>query len=330
MSGPLRVALLGPGCTAFADGLAPLVKATCVLDRIEADTSAAERDRMLAGADALIAIALDKSAPAMPKLKLVQVPGAGTDAVDVAAIPRGVPLCNVFEHEPGCSEYALLAMLEWVARLASADRAVRAGDWTRSARYGGAPHGEIANKTVAIVGVGRIGRAVARRAKAFDMRVIGVNRTVRSGERDFDAMFGLDRLEEAMGQADFVVLGCALTPETRGLIGARAFAAMKPTTFVVNVARGPVIDEAALWDALSSRRIGGAAIDTWWRYPPGGRCDPAKEPYRFDTLDNVILSPHIGGWTTGTVERRTRFMAENLGRLARGETLENQVAVGTR
>ncbi len=330
MSAPLRVALLGPGCTAFADGLAPLLETKWTLDRIEASTGAADAASMLAGANAVIAIQLDRSAPDMPHLKMVQVPGAGTDGIDLAAIPRGVPMCNVFEHEPGCSEYALLAMLEWCIRLAAADRAIRGGDWSRSARYGGAPQGEIAHKTVAVVGVGRIGRAVARRAKAFEMRVMGVNRTVRPDEHDFDAMYGLDRLHEAMGQADYVVLACALTPETRGLIDAAALAAMKKSTLLVNVARGPVIDEAALWDALSNRRIGGAAIDVWWRYPAGGRGDPAMAPYRFDALDNVILSPHIGGWTTGTVERRTRFMARNLDRLARGEKPENQVAVGTR
>ena len=221
-------------------------------------------------------------------------------------------------------------MLEWSIRLGPADADMRRGDWSRSSRFGGAPDGELAGRTVAIVGMGRIGRAVARRAKAFDMRVIGVNRTLRAGEPDVDAMFGLDRLADAVRDADFVVLGCALTPETRGLIDARILAAMPPHAVIVNVARGPVIDEAALYAALKERRIGGAVIDTWWRYPTVPSQDVAQWPYRFDLLDNVILSAHIAGWTTGTVARRTRAMAANLDRLARGEPLDNVIATGGR
>jgi len=158
--------------------------------------------------------------------------------------------------------------------------------------------------------------------------VIAANRTVRTGEANVDAVFGLGQLVDALREADFVVLGCALTPETRGLIDARALAAMKPHAVIVNVARGPVIDEAALWQALSTRRIGGAVIDTWWRYPTIATEDTTAWPHRFDTLDNVILSAHIAGWTTGTIERRTRVMAENLDRLARGEKLANVIAIG--
>jgi phosphoglycerate dehydrogenase-like enzyme len=179
-----------------------------------------------------------------------------------------------------------------------------------------------------VVGLGRIGRAVARRARAFGMRVIAANRTIRDDARDVVAVRGLDALESVLAEADYVVLACALTPETTGLIGKAAFAAMKPTAVIVNVARGPVIDEAALYEALAQRRIGGAVIDTWWRYPDGAQADLAAAPYRFDLLDNVILSPHIAGWTTGTVERRILAMARNLDRLSRGEPLENRIHVG--
>jgi phosphoglycerate dehydrogenase-like enzyme len=99
---------------------------------------------------------------------------------------------------------------------------------------------------------------------------------------------------------------------------------------IVNVARGPVIDEAALYAALKDRRIGGAVIDTWWRYPTVPTEDVANWPFRFDLLDNVILSAHIAGWTTGTVVRRTRAMAANLDRLSRGEPLDNVIVIGGR
>jgi phosphoglycerate dehydrogenase-like enzyme len=162
------------------------------------------------------------------------------------------------------------------------------------------------------------------------MRIMSANRTAREREPDIDRAVGLDRLNVVLADSDFVVLSCALTPETRGLIGAGAFAAMKPNAVVINVARGPVIDEAALWQALSTRKIGGAVIDTWWRYPETPQDDTDSWPHRFDQLENTILTPHIAGWTEGTIARRTRFMARNLDRLARDGKLENIIGMGAR
>jgi phosphoglycerate dehydrogenase-like enzyme len=318
----MRAVLIGPSSHPYRDGLAKAVTTEWSFANVDGASAAAA----LAEADAAISIAWNRDSPPAPRLRLVHVPGAGTDLVDAAALPPGVRLCNCFEHEPAVAEYALLGMLEFAQRLHRADRDMRRGNWSRSSRFGGAPGGEIFGRTVAIVGLGRIGRAVAARARAFGMRVIAANRTLRAGEKDVDAVFGLDRLADALAQADFVVLGCALTPETRGLIDARALAAMKPGAVVVNVARGPVIDEAALFDALANRRIGGAVIDTWWRYPAAVEEPPAGWAHRFDLLDNVVLSPHVAGWTSGTVARRTAAMAANLDRLARGEALENVVA----
>jgi phosphoglycerate dehydrogenase-like enzyme len=327
----MRALLLGPAVQAYRAGLQSLV--TTPWDFV--DVGVAMDDpalgREIATADAAIAIFFDAKAPAAPRLKLLQVPGAGYDGIQIPALPTGTSLCNCFEHEPGCSEYAMLAMLEWSIRLSKADAEMRRGDWSRSSRFSGAPSGELAGRTVAVVGMGRIGRAVAKRAKAFEMRVIGVNRTVRADEPNLDGFFGLDQLADAVRDADFVVLGCALTPETTGLVDARVLAAMKRDAVIVNVARGPVIDEAALYDALSARRIGGAVIDTWWRYPAARQQDNAAAwPQRFDLLDNVVMSAHIAGWTVGTVARRTRVMASNLDRLARGEALANVIAIGGR
>ena len=183
-------------------------------------------------------------------------------------------------------------------------------------------------RRVVVVGLGRIGRAVARRARAFDMRVLAVNRSADKTDPNVERVVGLDRLHATLGEADFVVLACALTPETRGLIGTAALAAMKPGAVIVNPARGPVIDEAALYDALLHHRIGGAAIDTWWDYPPSAVPRDPSTTLPFHRLDNVLLSPHVAGWTTGTVRRRTLEMARNLDRLARGEPLNNPVMKG--
>jgi phosphoglycerate dehydrogenase-like enzyme len=320
-----RVAVLvGPSAAPFRDGLADAVTTPWEVVVVPDDVTRAAD--VIAGAEAAITVRYGREWPAAPKLRLIHVPGAGYDGIDLDAVPGGIAVCNVFEHEPGVSEFALLAMLEWCHRLGPADRDMRQGDWSRSSRFGGAPDDELADKTLVIVGLGRIGSAVARRARAFDMRVVAVNRTASRADPNVERVAGLDALRDTLAEADFVVLACALAPETRGLIDAAALAAMKPTAVVVNVARGPVIDEGALFSALRDRRIGGAAIDTWWDYPVDAEAAKAQEPSRafpFHELDNVLLSPHVAGWTTGTIVRRTREMAKNLDRLARGERLVN-------
>lgn len=320
---------LGEATRPFSEQVPPLLSTSWRTELVVDRTSGSDRQKLFADAAAVVAVNFGGDLPEAPRLRLVQVPGAGYDGIELAALPPAATLCNVFEHEPGVAEFALLAMLEWCHRLGPADAAVRAGDWSRSSRYGGPPDGELFGKTLVIVGFGRIGQGVAHRAAAFGMRIIAVNRTVRDAPVGVEALLGLGRLHEALAEADFVVLGCALTPETTGLIDAPALAAMKPDAVIVNVARGPVIDQRALWDALREHRIGGAAIDTWWRYPKNAEAMPDElGPYPFHTLDNVLLSPHVAGWTTGTVVRRTRFIAENLDRLARGEPLQNVVRAG--
>ena len=318
--------LVGAAVLPFRDGIEAAVAAPWDIVAIPDDPSVSVE--LIGRADAVVTIHYARTWPPAPKLRLLQVPGAGYDGIELAAIPAGVTLCNVFEHEPGVSEYAMLAMLEWCHRLGPADREMRAGIWTRSSRFGGAPDDELAGKTVVIVGLGRIGRAVARRARAFDMRVLAVNRSADKTDPNVERVVGLDRLHATLGEADFVVLACALTPETRGLIGTAALAAMKPGAVIVNPARGPVIDEAALYDALLHHRVGGAAIDTWWDYPPSAAPRDPSTALPFHRLDNVLLSPHVAGWTTGTLLRRTLEMARNLDRLARGEPLNNSVMTG--
>ena len=327
MTSARRLAVLvGAPCAPFRDGMAAAV--TTSWEIVATGDDLAASSELIGGADAIVTVHYGNAWPKAPHLELLQVPGAGYDGIDLAAIPAGVALCNVFEHEPGVSEYALLAMLEWCRRLGPADREMRSGIWTRSSRFGGAPDDELVGKTLVIVGLGRIGRAVARRARAFDMRVLAVNRSADKTDPSVERVVGLAGLHATLGEADFVVVACALTPETRGLIDAAALAAMKPTAVIVNPARGAVIDEGALYDALFHRRVGGAAIDTWWDYPATAAPRYPSTKLPFHRLDNVILSPHVAGWTTGTVKRRTLEMARNLDRLARGEPLENRVVTG--
>jgi len=171
---------------------------------------------------------------------------------------------------------------------------------------------ELGGKTLVIVGMGRIGSRLALLARAFDMRVIGVKRDPSRGAAAADAVVPQSQLLEVLPQADFVALTCPLNPTTQGLIDARAFAAMKPTACLVNVARGRVVDEPALVEAMRSGAIAAAALDCAWEepLPPGS---PLWE------LPGVIVTPHSAGETQRYEDNVIDLLLENLQRLWRGE-----------
>ena len=292
-------------------------------------TTAHELARLLAEAEAVVATKFTADLPPMPKLRLLQVAAAGYDGIDLAAVPTDVPICNAYGHEDAIGEYAVASMTVWRHGLFAMQQAFRAGSWAASSFCGGAPHRELGGSTVLIVGTGRIGRAIGRRARAWGCRVVGCNRTPRDPGPELDAIHGLDRLDALLPDADFVVLACGLDDSTRGLIGASRLARMRGDAVLVNVARGPVVDEQALFDALAGGRIGGAILDVWWRYPSDD--DPAPRPSRlpFHELGNVMMTPHVSGWTDGLFRRRSGQMAENLDHLARGEPLSNVVRAGS-
>jgi len=253
---------------------------TEILDSNEPAQAAAA----LADADVLLTGAWRSGFPAAPKLRLLQVPLAGTDGIDVSSLPKGITLCNAYGHEPAVGEFAIMMMLAWHHRLFDIATSFREGSWSWSPIVGGAVRGEIGGQTVGIVGLGHIGREVAWRA------------------------------------ADV-----ALTPETMGLIDGCRLATMKPSAFLINLARGSIAEEQALYRALRDGVIGGAALDTWWRYPSPD--DPAPRPsdYPFHELANVIMTPHCSPRTYGTIKRRSRDVARNIDRFVRGEPLENVV-----
>lgn len=281
---------------------------------------------LLAGADALISrrftVAMAANAP---RLRMIHTPGAGTNEIDFDAVPAHTAVCNVYGHETSIAEYVFMVMLALNRDLLNTDRRFRQHDWSdRVHRL----HRDINGRTLGIVGLGRIGSEIARRAGAFGMRVIAATRTPRperAAEIGIDRLVGMDALGDVLADADFIVVAVPLAPETTGLLGATELAAMKPSAYLINVARGPVIDEDALYEALAGRGIAGAALDVWYRYPDDkvhGR--PANRP--FHELDNVILTPHIAGWTHGTFAHRWAQMNENLRRLAANEPLIGVVA----
>lgn len=278
----------------------------------------------LLDADAMISMNWRKDMPPAPKLKLLHLPGAGTDDIAFPSVPPQATVCNVFDHEIGIAEYVLAAMLQRVIGIPRMDAALRQGDWHGS-HLCGPRHGELHGQTLAIVGYGRIGREVAVRARAFGMKLLACNRTPRAGDGLVEKVAPMGDLDLLLAQADFVLLALPLDGSTTGLIGRARIALMKPTAVIINVARGALIDERALYEACRDRRIGGAVIDTWYRYPAAGETRGAPSSLPFHELDNVIMTPHGSGWTEGLLPRRCRVIAENLDRIARGEPLQNVV-----
>ena len=184
---------------------------------------------------------------------------------------------------------------------------------------------ELAGRTLGILGYGGIGQAVARRARAFDMRVCAIRRNVgQSADDDLAFLGGMESLPEVLRRADYLAITLPLTPETQGLIGEAQLGLMKSTAILVNVSRAQIVDEDALFVALAERRIAGAALDVWYRYPSvPGPLLPARRA--FHELANVLMTPHVSGWTDGMLEARATLIADNILRTARGERPENMV-----
>ena len=279
--------------------------------------------------DVLVTMAFSRAMGERAKrLKLVQVPGAGLDRIDRSALPPGAALANVYGHEVGIAEYVMGAMLTLTREFTRLDAALRRGVWESQWGVGTAarpePWPELAGRTLGIVGYGRIGQALARRARAFDMTVLAIRRDVTRPD-PHALVRGPDALPDVLARADYVAITASLNSETRGLIGGRELAAMKPSAVLVNVSRAEIVDEAALYRALADRTIAAAALDVWYRYPSApGPTPPARQP--FHGLPNVLMTPHVSGWTDGMMEARAQAIAGNIERAARGEPPLNAIA----
>lgn len=281
----------------------------------------------LSTADAMVSMNWPADMPPAPHLRLLQLPGAGTDEIVFDALPADTSVCNAFEHEIGIAEYVMAAMLHWTLDLPAMDREMRAGRWWGSFLCG-PRHGDLYGTTLAILGYGRIGREVAKRASAFGMRVIAASRTPGGGDAWCERVAPMNALADVVAQGDFVLAALPLDAASRGVVNATIFDAMKPTAVLINVGRGATVDEEALFTALRTERIRGAVIDTWYSYPPPSKDSiPEHAPSRFPfhELGNLVMTPHASAWSEALKERRCRVIAANLDRLARGEPLLNVV-----
>ncbi|MEC8095163.1 MAG: NAD(P)-dependent oxidoreductase, partial [Pseudomonadota bacterium] len=207
---------------------------------------------------------------AAPNLKLVAQPWVGTDWLDPGFLPKGLMVCNAGGHAASMAEHVMASILEHAIELRAQHADMLGGRWYRSGRNSApdARHGHLNGKTLGLVGFGEIARAVVRRANAFNMNGRAVARSEREQTPDGLDWIGTQaELPRLLNESDYIALTCDLNAETEGMIDADAFALMKPTAYLINVARGEVIVEKALYTALKERRIDGAALDTWYRYP---------------------------------------------------------------
>ncbi len=301
----------------FAGQLQPSDELAVLPDRVtsEADVAAFRT------AEVLVATRFDDGLPIPSGLRLLQVPGAGYDGIRFAMLPIGCPVCNCFGHEQAIAEYVIGALLMRRIPFIDADRHLRQGRWAYQAGRAATTHPELAGSTIGILGFGHIGKAVAGCAKAFGMRVHVANRSVLPVSPSVDRGFPMDELSSFWSSADSFVVTLPLLPETKGLVDAEAFAAMPRHAVLVNVSRGPLVDEAALYEALAAGQIAGAVIDTWYDYPSADRPETLPSKLPFHELQNVLMTPHMSGWTDGTIRRRQAVIAENIARLRDGRPL---------
>lgn len=257
------------------------------------------------------------------RLTWIQVPWAGVNTL--LATPGIAESDVIVTNSSGImadsvADQVMGAVLMLTRDLASQVRAQDRGEWARYETE--SPKRQLLRgKTIGILGFGSIGRAIAVRARAFGMRVIAMKRTVESIPPELDEAFGSDSLDALLAQSDVVVVALPLTPQTRGLLGREQFAHMKPTAHFVNIARGAVVREDALVDALRDGVIAAAALDVFENEPL-----PAESPLW--SMPNVLVTPHSSGAFLGFGAASAELFIENLGRFVRGEELRNVVRNG--
>lgn len=241
---------------------------------------------------------------AAPNLKVVSRHGVGYDSVDVAALTEhGIPLCvAATSNAVSVAEHTMYFILSLAKKSVEFDHATRNDNFWIKRQMGAQ---DIADKSVLLVGFGRIGTRVAKRALAFDMKVFVIDPFVDDAEIKAAGCTPVNDLAAALPQMDFVSLHCPKSPETTNLMGKAQFAAMKPTAHVINTARGGMVDEDALYDALTSGAIAGAGIDVFASEPP-------KPEHPLFQLDNIIVSPHSAGVTEQSIFRMASQTAENV------------------
>ncbi|MCA8916161.1 MAG: hydroxyacid dehydrogenase [Planctomycetes bacterium] len=262
---------------------------------------------------------------ALPGLQKLVIPFAGLPAatVDVMREFPHVAVHNLHHNAAATAELAITLLLAAAKSVVPINAQLRSGDWSARGNMGRAL--QLDGRSALVLGYGAIGRRVARTCTVLGMKVRAVTRREHAdSEHELHRPEALARL---LPQADALVVCLPATTETEGLLGREQLELLPPSAIVVNVARGPIIDEAALFDVLKRRSIFAAGLDVWWNYPQSeqdwGSTLPSSQP--FHELENVVMSPHRGGHVSDTETQRMLALAELLNAVARGEQVPNQV-----
>ncbi len=322
MSSLLKIVFHGDNAANFRTGLEALLHQPHTIVSVSQGLDQPGEKEHFETADVVVGISLTPAMPKPVKMRLLQAPSAGTDGIQRNCMPEQAQLANCFGHENAIAEFVMAALLLRHVPLQDADAALRQGEWRYFAGRPGALRTELGSQTLGLIGFGHIAKTLAQRAKAFGMKVVVANRSPVT-HTDIDVSFELSQLNTFMGACDAVVVTLPLADNTRGIVNAEALANMRANAVIVNVGRGPVIDESALFKALQTKKLGGAIIDTWYQYPTTKQVQCAPSQFNFASLNNVLMTPHMSGWTEGTVERRKQTIADNINRLHAGQDLLN-------
>lgn len=268
---------------------------------------------------------------ASPNLRALVIPYAGVPAITRERLQERshVAVHNLHHNAIPTAEMAIGLLLAAAKRIVPCDRHLRSGDWTP--RYSRVPSRLLHGQTALILGFGAIGQRIAGACVALGMHCVAISRTRRSNEDRNATEPGtehhtVDRLADVLPLAQTIFVAVPLTPDTTGMLGSRELGLLQPGCILVNVARGPVVDEEALFEALAAGRVGAAGLDVWWRYPEAdARHNTLPSALPFHQLDNVVMSPHRAGTTDRTEELRIEHLSRILEAAARGEPIPNRV-----
>jgi phosphoglycerate dehydrogenase-like enzyme len=260
------------------------------------------------------------------KLRLIHVGGAGTDKIDLDALAPEILVANTFHHERSIAEYIVASAVMLRRDFLTQDRALRGGSWATSVHDAAIPQSSaLGDARIGFVGFGHIGQRAWNLFRAFGCAaaaVTGSGHVPDCGLSWADDTGALDRL---LQECDIAVVSAPLNERTAGMIGAEQLRLLGPEGVLINVGRGPLVQEQALYDALAGGVIRAAAIDVWYRYPSGGGTGgPSDLP--FADLPNILMTPHSSGVTTDTFIGRADDIAANIGCLQRGNALRNVVS----
>ncbi len=262
------------------------------------------------------------------KLKLIQIPFTGVDKLDFSLHKNylDIFICNVHTNKFAVAEHAFALILALAKNIVVNDRDLRLGRWHGLSTK--EPTVQLHRKSLGIVGLGSIGWEIAKIGHALGMKVFALKRKIKEKDlkkRNILVFLGEKKdLEKVIKESDFIVVAVPLTKETKGLIGKKELKLMKGK-YLINISRGVVIDEETLFKSLKEGNITGAAIDTWYQYPSSKQRKVLPSKYDFQKLNNVVMSPHTGGYTDRALEENIKSVFDNIVKIYYGEVPENRI-----